>query len=183
MVCRAWVSVDGMGSARVARLCNGRMTASRNQAGQAIRASHRGNGPGLFVYGTLLDLNRFFALTGVRPGIVPASLPRHRRFRVPGQSHPAAVRAPRDSITGCLYPDLPAEAWTALDRYEGPMYRRCKVRVCLGGVDADAWVYLLHPSLRGMCVRTPWSPPAPPHGAWRRRNRSSAPSSSAGRHG
>jgi gamma-glutamylcyclotransferase (GGCT)/AIG2-like uncharacterized protein YtfP len=120
----------------------------------------------LFVYGTLrregpahrrLDGARFVA-TGTIAGTL------YDLGRFPGVHRAARART---RVAGEVYEMNVADAGrmvAALDRYEGPLFRRARVRVRLdGGGERVAWTYLLAdaPPRRARPIAPGTSPRAP----------------------
>lgn len=63
----------------------------------------------------------------------PGSLAGYRRLCVKGEPYPGLVPVAGHRVEGVLYREMPAAAWARLDRFEGEMYHRRRVRVELGG--------------------------------------------------
>src|SRR5439155_9200026 len=91
----------------------------------------------LFVYGTLMDEERVFAVTGRRFPARPARLEGYRRI-MSGRGYPYVAPAPGSHVDGLLLEGIDAASLRALDRYEdeGTLYLRQRVEVIVAG----AWV-------------------------------------------
>ena len=97
----------------------------------------------VFTYGTLLFPEVMEAVAGRVFASVPATLAGFARVCVRGAVYPGAREQAGASIAGLLYRDLDAAALARLDRFEGELYERRRVRVARGGgasLDAEAYV-------------------------------------------
>src|SRR5690606_5789322 len=99
----------------------------------------------LFAYGTLQCPEVIGAVAGVVPPSQPALLRGYRRFRVRDACYPAVIADAQSDVEGTCFLDLPAEAFTRLDAFEGVEYRRCPLPVLVDGVERNAEVYVLAP--------------------------------------
>jgi gamma-glutamylcyclotransferase (GGCT)/AIG2-like uncharacterized protein YtfP len=87
---------------------------------------------------------------------VEARLAGHRAYRVLGEDFPALVPVPRAVSPGTLWWGLEEAALRRLDRFEGELYARKRVRVETGYGRCLAWAYLLRPIYRGRLSAQPW---------------------------
>ncbi len=83
----------------------------------------------LFAYGTLMEAAVLRAVLGRLPPRRPAVLAGFRRCRLHGAPWPGLVREEGALTRGLLLERLRPGDWRRLDRYEGPDYVRCTVRV------------------------------------------------------
>lgn len=112
----------------------------------------------LFCYGTLQLPDIVAAATGREPPGTPAALPGYACYAVRGAVYPAAVPERGARIEGTLYEGLSPRELARLDRYEGPEYRRRRVRVDIpGGDPREAWVYLWRERYRRLLSAERWS--------------------------
>jgi hypothetical protein len=97
------------------------------------------------------------ALTGAEFPACVARLPNFGRYLVRGELFPAVVAEPGASTIGTLYSHLSPAHLRRLDDYEGPLYRRCPVRVYddrqRGRV---AWTYVIAPRQRRCLGNESW---------------------------
>jgi gamma-glutamylcyclotransferase (GGCT)/AIG2-like uncharacterized protein YtfP len=111
----------------------------------------------VFVYGTLLLPEVIEAVTGRAGAARPARLAGFARRRLAGRSFPGLVADPRAEVRGALHEGLDAAALAALDRFEGELYERVRVRVELeDGGGASAWTYTLSPLGRPLVTGDAW---------------------------
>lgn len=99
-------------------------------------------GARLFAYGTLRDPDVLRAVLGRVPATdAGARMHGHVALTVVGDSYPILVPRAGAVTPGSILAGLGAADWLALDRYEGPGYRRLPVRVSTadGMVAADAY--------------------------------------------
>jgi gamma-glutamylcyclotransferase (GGCT)/AIG2-like uncharacterized protein YtfP len=100
-------------------------------------------GAGLFVYGTLMDEERVFAITGRRfPGRA-ARLEGYERI-TSDRGYPYVIPAPGSHVEGLLLEGIDAAALRALDRYEdeGRLYLRRPVDVIVGDARVACETYV-----------------------------------------
>jgi gamma-glutamylcyclotransferase (GGCT)/AIG2-like uncharacterized protein YtfP len=100
-------------------------------------------GARLFAYGTLMDGERVFAVTGRRFPGRPARLDGYRRI-TSDHGYPYVVPAPGSHVDGLLLEGIDAGSLRALDRYEdeGRLYRRRPVEVIVGGARVSCETYV-----------------------------------------
>lgn len=96
------------------------------------------------------------------PAHAPAALINYRRCRVAGEEYPGMVPAPGGLVPGLVYFDVPAEAWTRLDAFEGEMYQRCTVLltsadVCGDEISLEAETYVVRPEFVHRLLPVEWS--------------------------
>jgi hypothetical protein len=97
------------------------------------------------------------AVTGRAFAGRPARLPGFARRRLHGLAFPGIVEAPGGEVAGALHAGVDPHALTALDRFEGELYARVRVRVALeGGADAPAWTYVLSALGRPFATEDAW---------------------------
>lgn len=112
----------------------------------------------VFAYGTLELPEVVEALLGRRLPGEEAVLAGYARSLVRGQCYPGIVPRPGSRTRGILYRDVEAWMLALLDRYEGALYRRRRVRVaCASGeaLAADAWVIPMQ--RRSLLSDEPWN--------------------------
>lgn len=113
----------------------------------------------LFAYGTLEVAEVLEPVAGVRLASRPAVLPGFARYRVRGAGYPGVVEDPEVETPGTLYENVGPEALRRIDRFEGPLYERRRVRVRLeDATSADALVYVIRADKRHVLSREPWDP-------------------------
>lgn len=111
----------------------------------------------LFVYGTLENPRLLMALTGKRFRGMEARLPGYRCMRVRGADYPGIIPDADQETRGTLYLSLDHRSLRRLDRYEGKLYRRIRVRV----LDQEqrvwpAYVYAVPGTKRQQLSPHPW---------------------------
>jgi gamma-glutamylcyclotransferase (GGCT)/AIG2-like uncharacterized protein YtfP len=131
-------------------------------------------GPGLFVYGTLMDADVRTLVIG-RPleaeQLQPATLKHMRRVYIAGRLYPMVVPRRGASVDGLLLTGLTDEDYARLDAFEGADYGRERQSVLPLGEDGSegepvlAWFY----RTRGMGPRP--SPREWRLGDWRKREK------------
>lgn len=87
----------------------------------------------LFCYGTLELVDTMRVLIGTVPPSHQATLSGYARFRIKGKHYPGIVAQQGTNVIGTLYAKVTQTQLKRLDRYEGPMYRRCRVMVNVDG--------------------------------------------------
>ena len=111
----------------------------------------------LFAYGTLMCEDIMQDVAGCRLSCVPAELRGYSRRRVRGEHYPALVPDERGFVRGVLYQDVPDSAWDRLDRFEGDMYERRPVEVCLeDGRIMSAATYVARSAFLGCLDEADW---------------------------
>ena len=96
----------------------------------------------IFTYGSLMFPEVWERVTGLTGRGTPARLADHAARRIRGQSYPALVAAPGEVTAGILYQNVPPDAVTRLDDFEGAFYDRIRVGVEVAdGAATSAWVY------------------------------------------
>ena len=111
-----------------------------------------------FAYGTLEIPEVMQAVTGRRFEPVDARLPDHARHMLAERIYPGVVPEPGAETTGCLYRDLDADSFAALDRFEGRIYTRRRLSVRTNdGAACDAFVYVLNDAERHLLRDEQWS--------------------------
>lgn len=114
--------------------------------------------PHLFAYGSLQLPEVFAAVTAQRKIGQPARIEGYARYRLKDLSYPGLVAECGAFTDGILYPDLDAEVWARLDRFEDVFYCRETLTVSvreLGEVSAE--VYVVPSAELGLINRRPWS--------------------------
>jgi len=113
----------------------------------------------VFTYGTLLFPEVMEAVAGRVFASVPATLAGFARVCVRGAVYPGAREEAGGSIAGLLHRDVDAAALARLDRFEGELYERRRVRVALGdGTSIDAEVYVVPPTFVARLEPRAWDP-------------------------
>jgi len=110
----------------------------------------------LFTYGTLCAPEVMETAAGRRFGAIPARLPDHGAYRVRGADYPGLLPRPGSQVEGLLWQGLDGAAFARLDRYEGELYVRRRVRVLTERGARIAWTYLVRPARRGQLSEEPW---------------------------
>lgn len=121
-----------------------------------------------FFYGTLMDEAVRLLVMGPSARtqrIRPARLDGWRRVGVRGRHYPIVVPAAGHSVSGLVTDGVDVAAAVRLDRFEGPEYRRCSLRLRTDtGESVSAWVYVAKGA--GVATALPWD-----YDAWCRRHR------------
>lgn len=76
----------------------------------------------LFVYGSLQFPEMIKGITGCIFQSEPAVLEHYKRYSVKGESYPAIVEAPRESVTGMVFFDVGEDALNRISFFEGEEY-------------------------------------------------------------
>lgn len=124
----------------------------------------------VFTYGSLMFDRVWQAVVGRQPtawspaGPRAAVLNNYARRSSLLDSYPVAVPCAGETIWGRVYCRVAAEDILRLDQFEGAMYQRKCLPVCLIGVDArpqrliQAAVYVLKPRYHRVVCERPWLP-------------------------
>lgn len=114
----------------------------------------------VFTYGTLMFPAVWAQVVGRACSPTAARVHGFERRAIRGAPYPAVVaEADAPPLTGVLHRDLTRDELARLDRYEGPLYRRCRTPVELrDGGSVDAWLYVLAPGEQGRLAEAPWDP-------------------------
>lgn len=111
----------------------------------------------IFSYGTLSAPEVMEALVGHRPACRPAVLAGYARYTVRGRVYPGIVAEPGARTEGVLYEGLDAESVALLDRFEGSLYERIRIRVRSDGAgDLAAQAYVVPEARRHRLAPEPW---------------------------
>ncbi len=111
----------------------------------------------MFVYGTLEIPEVVRALLGRVPAGEVATLRGYVRGMVRGRSYPGARTRAGAETVGIVYEGVSGRELRLLDRFEGTMYRRRRVRVRTGpGREVAAQVYVLSVSHRHRLTGRSW---------------------------
>lgn len=113
----------------------------------------------LFTYGTLMCEEIIEAVCGYRMPRVGGVLEGFRRRAVKGELYPAILARAGESTQGQVYLGVPDTAWVSLDRYEGEMYRRVKMKMKVragAGQPLYAWAYVLRPQYQHQLAEYDW---------------------------
>jgi gamma-glutamylcyclotransferase (GGCT)/AIG2-like uncharacterized protein YtfP len=114
-------------------------------------------GCNLFAYGTLMVEEIMTLVTGDRFESTPARLMGYGRYLLRGEHYPGIRPMPRHRVDGLLYLDLGENALGRLDLFEGEMYRRRSVTLCLpDAADVCAETYVLRPPYYNRLSNRPW---------------------------
>lgn len=96
----------------------------------------------VFCYGTLCDPRLAARIIGHTVPSLPARLNGFRRARWRGRSYPGIWPRPDAAVNGQVLQLRHRRDLRRLDHYEGPDYRRHRLRVRSAAGDVMAWVYL-----------------------------------------
>ena len=111
----------------------------------------------LFVYGTLEIPEIVTALIGREPAAERARLPGFARGLVHGRPYPAIRDQPGAETSGILYEGVTGRELRLLDRFEGTLYERRRVRVRSGaGERLAAETYVVKRRHRHVISARPW---------------------------
>ncbi|MDZ7751367.1 MAG: gamma-glutamylcyclotransferase family protein [Gammaproteobacteria bacterium] len=115
----------------------------------------------LFVYGTLMDPDIMGAVAGRCRRLAAATLPGHRRLAVRDAPYPGIVPAPAHNVEGVVYTAIGPRGLVRLDRFEGEMYKRVRVRVTLAnGSRRTTFTYVIKRAFRDRLEPRAWDPEA-----------------------
>ncbi|MEH6576348.1 MAG: gamma-glutamylcyclotransferase family protein [Amphritea sp.] len=113
----------------------------------------------LFTYGTL-TLPEIMSRVVGQPVLAgsAATLQHYRCNLVSGQSFPGVTPSRGATATGILYENFCQADLQRLDNYEGPLYKRDKVKVSQHhGEEIEAWCYIIRTVHRSKLSATPWN--------------------------
>ena len=111
----------------------------------------------LFAYGTLMCDDIMREVSDCRLSSMPGILRGYSRRSVKGEHYPALLPDPDGCVEGLLYWNVPDSAWRRLDRFEGNMYARRRVKVVLnGGTDIAAGTYVVRPQFLDQLEASDW---------------------------
>ena len=114
-------------------------------------------GCNLFAYGTLMVEEIMTLVTGGRFESSPAILRGYGRYLLRGEHYPGIRPVPRQRVYGLLYLGLEEHALRRLDLFEGELYRRRSVSLCLpDAADIRAETYVLRPPYYNRLSNRPW---------------------------
>ncbi len=115
----------------------------------------------LFVYGTLMWTDIMDAVAGPCRPLAAATLHDHRRLALRGAPYPGLIAAPGDTVEGLVYTGIGRRGLVRLDRFEGEMYKRVRVRVTLtDGTHRRAFTYVTKEAFRDRLEPREWDPEA-----------------------
>ena len=102
------------------------------------------SGDGLFVYGTLEFSEVVLQLLGQMVESTDAQLFGYQRFCLKRYPFPGIIAFPKAKVDGKLLTGITPKHLRLLDRYEGDMYDRKRVKVVLSDKHIrSAWVYVV----------------------------------------
>jgi gamma-glutamylcyclotransferase (GGCT)/AIG2-like uncharacterized protein YtfP len=111
----------------------------------------------LFCYGTLMLSDIMQSVARCKQTPRPALLHDYACYRVRDAVYPGIVYEPGGLVFGVVYNDINPQQLAAIDRYEGPIYRRKMICVHLeGGNPIPAWGYLIADEYRRRLTDEPW---------------------------
>lgn len=112
----------------------------------------------LFTYGTLMALDIMGDVSGCALEGVGVILDGYERYGVRGEQYPGIIKADHGRVEGVLYYNVPPEALTRLDLFEGKMYSREPVRVVRkdDGKFIEAMAYVITPESAHMLTGKAW---------------------------
>ena len=111
----------------------------------------------LFAYGTLMCGSIMREVSGFDLPAVPGILKDYCRRSVKGEPYPAIIPYRDGRVEGMVYRNVPGLAWDRLDRFEGEMYVRKRVRIVLdNGAVSPANTYVLQPGFESRLDRSDW---------------------------
>ena len=99
----------------------------------------------LFVYGSLCDKRLRERILQREVHAEPACLNGYSAYYLVAEPYPSLRRIGGAKTPGLLLSGIDAQDLQRLDRYEGHLYRRKKLGVCVKFSRRRAWVYLLRP--------------------------------------
>jgi gamma-glutamylcyclotransferase (GGCT)/AIG2-like uncharacterized protein YtfP len=110
----------------------------------------------LYAYGTLQVPAIVARIVGRELVGRPARLSGYSRYRISDRPYPAIVQAPDGEVDGVLYLGLDTAEMDRLDRYEGHLYERRQVLVCVDDGSISAVTYVLRPEHAHRLSQEPW---------------------------
>jgi len=111
----------------------------------------------LFAYGTLMCGSIMREVSGFDLPAVPGTLKGYCRRSVKGELYPAIMPYRGGCVEGVIYRCVPGLAWERLDRFEGEMYVRKRVRISLSeGTAFPAATYVVQPGFEHCLGRSDW---------------------------
>ena len=112
----------------------------------------------LFTYGSLMCSDIMLSVAGACRHVGPAVLSGFARFRVLHETYPAILPREDAAVEGVLYDEIDARAFARLDAFEGEMYSRETVSVCIRANDfRRAYTYVLRPEFLHFATKETWS--------------------------
>ncbi len=91
----------------------------------------------LFAYGSLIDAEIMFTVTGGQYASHQATLRDYLRKKIRDEVYPGIRHEPGSLTKGMLYSGLGEDAFAKLDRFEGQYYRRQQVLITIGEAPTD----------------------------------------------
>lgn len=112
----------------------------------------------LFTYGSLMVPEIMTKVTGCTLQAVEVTLEGYERYGVRNEQYPGVVEKVGGRVDGILYLDVPPEAVTRLDLFEGQMYSREAVHVLRrdGRGRVAAMAYLVKPAFSHLLTGESW---------------------------
>lgn len=83
----------------------------------------------LFAYGTLMCGDIGHDVAGCHFSHVPGTLKGYSRRRVKREQYPAIIADDESCVDGFVYKEVTEAVWQRLDRFEGQMYARQRVKI------------------------------------------------------
>ena len=112
----------------------------------------------LFAYGTLMCEDIMEEVSGCRLCSYPGTVRGYCRRSVREEHFPALAPDKEGRVEGVVYRDIPASAWSRLDRFEGEMYIRQLVQVeMIDGANLPAETYIVQPKFLCYLEASEWS--------------------------
>lgn len=111
----------------------------------------------LFAYGTLMCEDIMRDVAGCRFSHVPGTLKGYSRRRVKGEHYPAIIADDESCVDGVVYKEVTEAVWQRLDRFEGQMYARQRVKIeMIDGTHLDAGTYIVKPDFIDHLEASEW---------------------------
>lgn len=111
----------------------------------------------VFTYGSLMCEDIMFSIVGPCERQQQASLSGYQRRPVRGETYPGITPLTGASVSGIVYSGINNDALRALDRFEGAMYQRCRVKPVLqGGLVTESYAYITRPEFAHLLENTHW---------------------------
>ena len=114
----------------------------------------------LFAYGTLMFPKVIGTVLGRTPEGHPATAHGFLRLEVAGQTFPGLIAdhsALDSAVNGILYPNLSADEWQLLNRFEDGFYVLSEIIVTANGTETPALAYLVPESCRHVLSEASWN--------------------------
>jgi gamma-glutamylcyclotransferase (GGCT)/AIG2-like uncharacterized protein YtfP len=116
------------------------------------------NGEKLFVYGSLMDPDIFFEVSGIKSTFNEAILKDFRVVRVLNEVYPGIYACPGFQVFGRVWTSLNQKALQRLDQFEGNDYERRQVQITYASGESESvWVYRFKEAFKDKLSEESWN--------------------------